>query len=440
MPPSRFFFYCLFLLLTFSLHSTAHAEDWPQWRGPSRDGVWKETGILDAFPAETMPVAWEAPIGAGYTGPTVSGSRVYVMDRQTKPEQIERILCFDRDSGKPLWSHSYPRKYTISYAAGPRASVTIHEGKAYAIGAMGDIHCLDAESGKVLWAIDGIEKFNIQMPIWGTAGSPLIFEDLVILQVGGKAGCFVGLDRLTGETKWQAVEDKASYASPILIEQGSQKVVAAYSGANVVGLDPSTGKEFWRIAFPNKNMPIGVATPITDGKQLFCTSFYDGAVNIELGSDSPTAKLLWRRNGASEMKTDVIQSIISTPAIEEGYVYGVDSYGELRCIDLKTGDRVWEDLTATPKSRWSTIHFVKQQEEGQKPRWFLFNERGELLIADLSPQGFKEHSRAKILEPTTEQLRQRGGVCWSHPAFANKCIFARNDEKLVCINLAKQEK
>jgi outer membrane protein assembly factor BamB len=440
MPPSRVFFYCLFLLLTFSLHSTAHAEDWPQWRGPSRDGVWKETGILDAFPAETMPVAWEAPIGAGYTGPTVSGSRVYVMDRQTKPEHIERVLCFDRDSGKPLWNHSYPRKYTISYTAGPRASVTIHEGKAYAIGAMGDIHCLDAESGKVLWAIDGIEKFNIQMPIWGTAGSPLIFDDLVILQVGGKAGCFVALDRLTGETKWQAVEDKASYASPILIEQGSQKVVAAYSGANVVGLDPSTGKEFWRIAFPNKNMPIGVATPITDGKQLFCTSFYDGAVNIELGSDSPTAKLLWRRNGASEMKTDVIQSIISTPAIEEGYVYGVDSYGELRCIDLKTGDRVWEDLTATPKSRWSTIHFVKQQEEGQKPRWFLFNERGELLIADLSPQGFKEHSRAKILEPTTEQLRQRGGVCWSHPAFANKCIFARNDEKLVCINLAKQEK
>jgi outer membrane protein assembly factor BamB len=416
------------------------AEDWPQWRGPGRDGVWRASGIVDTFSSGALTPKWETPIGAGYSGPTVVGNRVYVMDRQTEPEQTERILCFDRDTGKELWKHSYPRKYTIQYTAGPRASVTIHDGRAFAFGAMGDLHCLDAEKGTVIWKVDGLKKFDIQMPNWGTAGSPLIYEDLVILQMAGKGACFVGLDRLTGETRWTAVDDKASYSSPILIQQGKQTVVAAYSGANVLGLDPKTGKEFWRIAFPNKNMPIGVATPITDGKQLFCTSFYDGAVNIELNADSPTAKLLWLRKGASELKTDALQSIISTPAMEGGYVYGVDSFGEMRCLDLKTGDRLWEDLTATPKSRWSTIHFVKQVEEGKKDRWFLFNERGELLIGELSPKGFKEISRTKILETTTKQLPQRGGVCWSHPAFANQCIFARSDKKLVCISLAKEAK
>lgn len=427
----------LILIVAGSTFSAIRAEDWPQWRGVARDGVWRETGIVETFPSAESTPKWEVSIGAGYTGPTVAGNRVYLMDRQTKPEQIERILCFDRDTGKQIWVQSYPRKYTIGYKAGPRASVTIHEGKAYALGAMGDVHCLDAETGEIKWKVDGLKEFEIQMPIWGTAASPLIFENLVILQMGGKEACFVGLDKQTGETKWKAVDDKPSYSSPILIQQGAQPVVAAYSGGNVLGLDPRSGKEFWRIKFPNRQMPIGSATPITDGKNLFCTSFYDGALNIELDPNSPTAKLLWHRNGQSEMKTDALQSIISTPVIDKGYVYGVDSYGELRCLDLKTGDRLWEDLSATPKSRWSTIHFVKHVEDGKPDRWFLFNERGELLIGELSPKGFKELSRTKIIEPTTEQLPQRGGVCWSHPAFANKCIFARNDEKLICICLAK---
>lgn len=415
----------------------AVAEDWPQWRGVHRDGVWRESGIVESFAAEETAAKWEVAIGAGYTGPTVANGRVYVMDRQTKPEQVERVLCFDSETGKALWSHSYPRKYTISYTAGPRASVTIRDGKAYTLGSMGDIHCFDAITGKVIWSVNGIETFDIEMPIWGTAASPLLFEDSVILQIGGKKACVVALDQETGSTKWTAVEDKASYSSPILVRQGEQDVVVVYSGANVIGLDPRSGKEFWRIAFPNKNMPIGVATPITDGKHLFCTSFYDGAVNIELDSTRPAAKALWHRNGKSEVVTDAIQSIIGTPLIEGNYIYGVDSHGEMRCLDLKTGDRVWEDLTATPKARWSTIHFVKHAEPGKTERWFLFNERGELLIGNLSPSGFKEVSRTTILEPTTEQLRQRGGVCWSHPAFANRCIFARNDEKLICVSLAK---
>ena len=125
--------------------------------------------------------------------------------------------------------------------------------------------------------------------------------------------------------------------------------------------------------------------------------------------------------------------VIGTPTIEGNYVYGVDSYGELRCLDAETGDRIWEDLSAVPKARWGTIHMVKNGD-----RYFMFNERGELLIGRFNPTGFEEISRTKLLEPTTDQLPQRGGVCWSHPAFANRNIFARNDKELVCASLAAE--
>ena len=126
--------------------------------------------------------------------------------------------------------------------------------------------------------------------------------------------------------------------------------------------------------------------------------------------------------------------MISTPCMEGDYVYGVDSYGELRCLDARNGDRIWEDLTAVPKARWATIHMVRNGR-----RMWMFNERGELMIGTLSPKGFHEISRAKLIEPTTEQLGQRNGVCWSHPAFAYKHVFARNDRELVCASLATED-
>jgi hypothetical protein len=140
----------------------------------------------------------------------------------------------------------------------------------------------------------------------------------------------------------------------------------------------------------------------------------------------------WQRQGASEQQTDGLHSIISTPLLIGDYVYGVDSYGELRCLKAATGERVWEDLTAVPRARWSTIHFVQNGE-----RVWMFNERGELLITRLSPAGLEIISRAQLIEPTRDQLNQRGGVCWAHPAFAYKHVFARNDEALVCASLEK---
>jgi outer membrane protein assembly factor BamB len=152
---------------------------------------------------------------------------------------------------------------------------------------------------------------------------------------------------------------------------------------------------------------------------------------LKLASDKLQVEQVWRRLGPNEQHTDSLHSIISTPYLHGDYVFGVDSYGELRCLDAQTGDRVWENLTATPKARWSTIHMVQNGD-----RTWMFNERGELIIAKLSSEGFEEISRAKLIEPTKAQLPQRGGVCWAHPAFAYKQVFARNDEELVCASLA----
>ena len=178
-------------------------------------------------------------------------------------------------------------------------------------------------------------------------------------------------------------------------------------------------------------MVINISTPVLSGDRMFLSSFYDGSYMIKLGQDKPVAEELWKRRGKSELATDALHSIISTPVFEKDHIYGVDSHGEFRCLDARNGDRVWENLSATPKARWSTIHFTKNGD-----RWFLFNERGELLIGKLSPNGFEELSRASLIAPTTEQLRQRNGVCWSHPAYAQRCVFIRNDEEIVCASLA----
>lgn len=419
-------------LLTAFLTSTAAGEDWPQWRGPQRDGTWNETGLIERFAKPELDIKWRAPIGSGYSGPTVAAGRVYVMDRVTEPQQKERIHCFDEATGQSLWTYDYDCVYSISYEAGPRASVSIEEDRVYALGAMGHMHCLNAVTGAIIWQRDLNRDYEIQMPIWGISASPLLWQDSVILQIGGKEACMISLNKETGKENWRALQDRAGYSAPILTQQGTREVVVCWTGDSVAGLDPSSGKVLWRIPWAPKNMPIGIATPIQKGNQLFLSSFYDGSHMIELSTETPTAKTLWLRVGKDERNTDALQSIISTPLFLGDHIYGVDSYGELRCLEAATGDRVWEDLTATPKARWSTIHFVKNG----NTIW-MFNERGELIIGRLSPEGFEEIDRAKLIEPTTAQLRQRQGVCWSHPAYANRHIFARNDRELVCASLEK---
>ena len=411
------------------------ADDWPQWRGPQRDGVWRERGIIERFKTERLTPKWRVPISAGYSGPTVADGRVYVTDRVTEPEQVERVHCFDASNGQTVWTFSYPCVYrNVSYTAGPRASVTIDEGRAYALGTMGHLHCFDAASGRVLWKKDLDELYSIRMPDWGIAAAPLVYRDLLVVQAGGENACLVAFNKRTGEQVWTALDDRASYAAPIIIQQAGRDVLIAWTGDHVAALEPLTGKVLWQHPFRPTRMVINIATPVVDGSRLFVTSFYDGSLVLKLDEDKLAAKAVWRRLGPDEQKTDALHSIMAKPLLEGDYIYGVDSYGELRCLEMATGDRVWEDRTATPRNRWSNIHMVRNGD-----RIWMFNEAGELVIGKLSPQGFEEIDRAKLIDPTREQLRRRDGVCWAHPAYADRHVFARNDQELVCASLAADE-
>ena len=412
------------------------ADEWPQWRGTHRDGVWNETGIIDAFEGPDIPIRWRVPIGSGYSGPSVAEGRVYVTDRLTKPTQVERVHCFDWETGEQLWTFTYECAYRIDYTAGPRATVTVHDGLAYALGAMGHLHCFNAATGEIVWQNDLGATYNIDMPTWGIASAPIVDEELLIVQIGGTPGaCIVAFDRKTGEEKWKALDDKASYSAPILITQAGQRVLICWTGGHVAALNPQTGEVLWLYPFKPTRMEIGIATPVHYDNELFITDFFEGSLLLKLAPDKLAVKLGWHRKGKDEQNTDALHSTMATPIREGDYIYGVDSYGELRCLDARNGDRIWEDLSAVPRARWSNIHFIRN---GDKV--WMFNERGELLITELSPEGLNVISRAKLIEPTRDQLNRRGGVTWAHPAFAYRHVFARNDNELVCASLAKNEK
>jgi hypothetical protein len=191
----------------------------------------------------------------------------------------------------------------------------------------------------------------------------------------------------------------------------------------------------WQQEYRQPRWVISVATPVVHGDRLFCSSFYGGSILIRLARDRLAAQTLWHRLGPDEYQTDALHSLIVTPYLEGQHIYGVDSHGQLRCLEAATGDRVWEDRTATSQLRWGTLHMVRHAQTGNI---WMFNDRGQLIISRLSPSGFYQISRARLLRPTKQQLRRRGGVCWSHPAFAYRHVFNRNDEELVCASLAAE--
>lgn len=428
------------LVFSLFLANVGTSQDWPQWRGVQRDGVIQH----ELTPRPNGPALnWTADVSGGYCGPTVADGKVYVMDRITEPDQFERVHCFDLQTGDRIWTHQYEATYQgIGYPAGPRASVSIHNGKAYSIGSMGHAFCFDAASGDVIWKINFNEQYQIvankRMPIWGISASPLIVGPNVVFHVGGSDGaCVVAVNLESGKEVWRALEDRAQYSAPVLMEHNGNKSIVCWTGDSVAAMDPDSGEVLWRFEFKPKNMPIGVATPLIKDGHIFVTSFYDGSLMLKVNDDGRGVTKVWSAVGPNERKTKSLQSIISTPIWLDDHIYGVDSYGQLRCLEAKTGTRIWENLEAVPKARWSTIHFVRNGSNGDTI--WMFNERGEILLGKLTPLGFEELSRHEIIDPTRGQLRQRGGVCWSHPAFAGQSIIVRNDKEMKSWTLGKTE-
>jgi outer membrane protein assembly factor BamB len=218
------------------------------------------------------------------------------------------------------------------------------------------------------------------------------------------------------------------------VRQGDRSVVLAWTGNWLAGLEPATGHVIWKVPFKPSKMVINVPDPAFDevGGKVFLTSFYDGSYLYGLWAVSGSPELLWQRAGASERKTDALHSMIMTPFIRGGQVYGIDSYGEMRCLNLANGDRVWEDTTLLPKGRWATAHFVQNGE-----RTWITTEQGEIVIAKLTPAGFQPISRARFITPGTTLRGRDYLIAWSHPAYAYQSLFARNDTELVCIPLGE---
>ncbi len=418
-----------FLIIFFNLQIN---DDWPDWRGPNRDGTWNETGIIKKFDSDQIRILWKVPVSAGYSGPTVSDQRVFLTDRITR--KMERVLCFDAKTGEEIWSYSYDCDYFgIGYPAGPRASVIIDDTRAYSLGSMGHLHCLNSKTGEIIWSKDLNAEYEIRMPTWGISAAPLIVEDKIILHIGGSDNAsVVALNKITGKEIWRSMNDDASYAAPILIKQAGKPVVVVWTGQRVVGLDPDTGSVYWEQVFRQKQMTINIASPVFYNNYLFVSSFFDGSMLLKLDGEQLTAQKVWQRAGKNERNTDALHCCISTPFIKGDYIYGVDSYGELRCLKITTGDRIWENLNAVKPARWANIHFVQNGD-----LTYMFNENGELIIAKMSEKGYDEISRAKLIEPTKEQLNRGGtGVTWAHPAFAYKHVFIRSDKELVCGDLS----
>ena len=431
------------------LVQTVRANDWPEWRGAGRRGVLTETGLLETFPAGGLSVVWRTPIHGGYSGPAVAGGRVFITDaRRPDPRStavVERALALDEQTGEVLWSREWETDYAglqLVYAIGPRATPTVDDDRVYMLGAMGNLLALHVEDGRVLWQKDFPEDFNTEVPSWGMAGAPLVDGDRLICLVGGEPDAkMMAFDKYTGEEIWRALSSdwEPGYSQPIIVEAGGARQLIAWHPRDISSLNPETGEIYWEVRHI-VDMGINPATAVRSGPYLFFTSQYGGARMLLLDERTPGARVLWEGVGESDPEYgfdfNTLNSVISTPVIDGDYVYGVDGHGLLRCLELETGRRVWEtDALIGERTNWATAFFVRHED-----RYFINTDTGDLVIAELSPGGYRELSRTRLIEPTHPYVRRRRSgdvVNWSHPAYANSHIVARNDREIVRRSLAK---
>ncbi len=442
--------YIIVLGISLAFSSLARGDDWPQWLGPKRDSVWRETGIMAKFPEGGPRTLWRTPIGAGYAGPAVAGGKVVVTDRvlsegtknpaspfdKNTVEGSERVLCLDEATGKILWKREYVCPYQVSYGSGPRTTPVIAGDRVFTLGTMGDLYCLSMKDGSVIWSKKLTKAYDTQAPLWGFAGHPLLDGDRLICLVGGKGSVVVAFDKNTGKELWKALSAKEpGYAPPMIYDINGIRQLIIWHPESINSLNPQTGAVYWTQVYGKQRFVkagMSIPTPRLDGDKLFLTGFYCGPLMLQVkGTDQP--KIVWAGKGRSEQPadTDGLHSVFSSPFIKDGYIYGTCSYGELRCLKEDTGVRLWATYKATTgkSERWGNAFLVAQGD-----RFVLFNEQGDLILAHLTPKGYDEISRANILEPTNTMAGRH--VVWSHPAFANRCVFARNDKEIVCVSLA----
>src|SRR6266496_1064312 len=270
------------------------ATDWPQWRGPNRDGVWNETGLLKSFPAEGLKVRWRVPVGPGWSSPVVVRGRVYLTDmRLEKPKAWERIKCFKESTGKLLWGYAselvYPEwAFIPEHGGGPAATPIVEDGKIYSLGRNGQVDCLDARNGKVIWEIQLGRKYEIRE--LNCRASPLIEGNLLILFTGARLGaCVIALDKRTGQEVWKALDDSLSNSSPLIIVAGGKRQLIVWTDNAVNSLNPATGETYWREPMVTSNND-SIPTPVVQNNRLLISGLM-----FELNAHQRAATVLRRQ-------------------------------------------------------------------------------------------------------------------------------------------------
>ena len=425
--------------------NTVQADDWPQWLGPKRDAHWRETGIVEAFPDDGMEPKWRVPVSGGYSGPAVADEKVFITDylreagetgndprTRNKLTGKERVICLDARTGNEIWTHDYDCAYEISYPAGPRTTPAVDGDRVYSLGAEGNLICLNVDNGDVVWKRELKEDYETNSPLWGFSAHPLVDGDKLFCVVGGKGSVAVAFNKKTGEEIWRALSaSESGYCPPLIIEAAGVRQLIIWDADKVNGLNPENGEVFWSVPLkPSYGMSI--AQPIRHENLLFASGIGNIGAAIKLDTDKPTAEIEWRASNKM-----ACFSSNTTPIVDEsGTVYGVDcGGGHLRAFDIESGDRLWDTLEPTTGARRAPHGTAFIVRNGN--RYFLFAENGDLVMAKMSKEGYEELGRIHLLEPTGEAFGR--DVVWSHPAFAMKCVFARNDKEIVCVSLAASD-
>jgi outer membrane protein assembly factor BamB len=391
---------------------TQAANDWPQYLGPSRNGIYEGPALADTWGANGPKVVWRKQVGQGFAGPAVVGNRVILFHRVGNEEVVESL---DAATGNSMWRYAYPTRYRddFGFDEGPRAVPVVADGVIYTFGAEGQLHAVDLAKGTRLWSEDTMKRFGVPKGFFGAAGSPLVEGGRVIANVGGDKAGIVAFEAKTGKVLWAATDDDASYSSGVAATIGGRKLGVFLTRDSLVGLDPASGMvQFQRRWRARIAASVNAATPIIVGDEIFVSAQYGPGAGVLRVNGSQLTDV-WTSD-------DVLSNHYATSVFYNGYLYGFHGRQEFgpsfRAVEFQTGT-----------VKWSQEQFRAGSVLLAGDRLLITREGGELVLASASPQAFKPIARAQILQ----------GVVRPYPALADGLLYVRNENTLVCLDLRK---
>ncbi len=400
-------------LVICALCATVRAEGpWPQWRGPHRDDVSTETGLLQELPEGGPPQVWLFEnCGSGYSGPAIVGERVYILGAR---EGNDLLLCLDAADGKELWATPLGPMLTNDWGDGPRSTPTVEGEFIYALASSGNLVCLNLADGSIVWT-KAMQDLGGKIPVWGYCESPLVLGDKVFCTPGEQQGAIAALDKKSGELLWQTEDlaDVAHYSSIMPMEHEGKTILVQLLFKELVGVDPSDGTVLWSVPFPG-NVAV-IPTPIVSANMVYVTAGYSaGCLMVKLSGTE--AEVVYENNNMTNHHGGVI--------LLDGHVYGHSEGKGWVCQNLESGDFAWREREALGKG---AIAYA----DGRF--YCLSEDSGELVVISASSEGWEEHGRY-TLEPQTK-IRKEKGKIWTHPVIADGKLYLRDQDLLFCFDV-----